>query len=119
MKGLEIDVRHEESVTIAALRGEVDIANGSRLMDEILAQMPDNARGLVIDLEELSYIDSAGIRSIFEIAAILDRHGQNLAVAVAEGSPLRSVLKVTRLEEVADISPSVAAAVAASTRVDP
>jgi len=111
MKGLDIRVRQEGPVTIATVTGEVDISNGLHLTDEILARMPDAAVALAIDLTGLAYIDSAGIRAVFEIAHTLDLRAQRLAVIVQDASPLRSVLKVTRVEEVAALCSDVDAAI--------
>lgn len=101
MSGLDIAVLQQQSATVAVITGEVDLSNGLRLTDEILAQMPDQSRGLVLDLAGLDYLDSAGVRSIFEIARTLELRGQQLAIVVADNPPLSSVLKVTRVNEVA------------------
>lgn len=103
---MRIHVTLEGSIAIAQVSGEVDMANGYRFADEILGRMADDATALVVDLSDLQYIDSAGIRSLFEIASALEMREQLLAVAVREGSPLRSVLKVTQVEDVASICPS-------------
>jgi len=113
MKGLQITVTQERGVTIASVTGEVDLSNGLHLSDEVLARMPDDSLGLVIDLDALEYIDSAGVRSLFEIAHTLDLRGIRLAIAVREDSPLRSVLKVTRTDEVASLHSDRDAAIAA------
>lgn len=91
------------ATAVAAVSGEVDLASGSRFVDEVLAKMPDGTDALVVDLVDLKYIDSAGVRSLFEIAAALKTRGDFLAIAVPEESPLRSVLKMTQVEEVATI----------------
>ena len=95
------DVTQEGIVTVVKLRGEIDLANGINLTDEILAKMPDSSRGLVADLTDLQYLDSAGIRMIFEIAKHLDLRDIPLAIALPESSVLRSVLKMTHVETVA------------------
>lgn len=103
---MRIDVTQEGTVTVAHVSGEVDMANGYRFADEILGKMADDATALVVDLCDLEYIDSAGVRSLFEIASALEMREQLLAVAVLEGSPLRGVLKVTQVEDVAVICPT-------------
>ena len=100
---MRIDVAADGAVAIASISGEIDLSDGAQFADEVLARMPDECTGLVVDLSELRYIDSAGIRSLFEIAAALDRRDQPFALAVPQDSLLRSVLKITRVEEVASI----------------
>ena len=100
---MRIDVERDGDVAIAIIGGEVDLATGSSFADEVLGKMPNECCALVVDLSDLDYIDSAGVRSLFEIAAALDRRDQPFALAVPHDSLLRSVLKITRVEEVATI----------------
>jgi stage II sporulation protein AA (anti-sigma F factor antagonist) len=104
-------VSQQGAVAIAEVRGEVDMANSIQFTDEILGKVSDDTTALVVDLTELEYIDSAGVRSLFEIASALRMRDQFLAIAVVEGSPLRSVLKVTQIEDVATVCPTRDAAV--------
>lgn len=103
---MRVEVMQEGAITIAQIAGEIDIANRAQFADEVLGRMADDSTALVVDLTELRYIDSAGMRTLFEIAAALNMREQFFAVAVLEGSPLRSVLKVTRFEDVAAICPT-------------
>jgi anti-anti-sigma factor len=100
---MDIEVTRDADIAIAAISGEIDLGDGTRFADEVLGKMPDDCTGLIVDLSGLRYIDSAGVRSLFQIAASLDRRDQPLAVCVPPESLLRSVLKITRVEEVATI----------------
>ena len=100
---MRIEVRQEGAVAIAKAAGEIDMANSSQFADEVLGKMADDSTALIVDLTELDYIDSAGVRSLFQIAAALKMRDQFLGLAVMEGSPLRSVLKVMQVEDVASI----------------
>ena len=97
------EVTQHGIVTLVKLRGEIDMANGLNLTDEVLAKMPDSSRGLVADLSDLRYLDSAGIRMLFEIAKHLGLRDLPLAIALPESSVLRSVLKMTHVETVAGV----------------
>ena len=55
--------------------------------------------GLVLDLTDVRYVDSGGVRVFFELAASLAISGRRMALAVPETSPLRRLIKITRLEE--------------------
>lgn len=105
-----IDVAQDGQITIARVTGEVDMANATQFADEVLGKIGDDATALVVDLTDLRYIDSAGVRSLFEIASTLKLRESFFAIAVLEDSPLRSVLKVTRVEDVATLCPTRAAA---------
>lgn len=100
---MRTEIRQEGPVTIACVAGEIDMANALQFADEALGKMADDSTALVIDMTELQYIDSAGVRSIFEIAAALKMRDQFFGIALLGGSPLRSVLKVMQVEDVASI----------------
>ena len=90
-------------VPVARVAGEVDLANAPRLRQELLALATDEPAGLVVDLTEVPYADSAGIKVLFELARDLRRRNLSLAVTVPISSPLRRLLKITNFQEVAPI----------------
>jgi anti-anti-sigma factor len=110
---VRVEIRREGSLAVAAISGEVDLASGSRLTDEVLGRLPDDAHALILDLTELRYIDSSGVRSLFEIAGTLRHRAQPLAVVVPHDSLLRSVLTMTQVDEVVPICASYEDAAAA------
>ena len=115
---MHIDVEIRGDVALAVISGEVDLATGSSFADEVLGKMPNTCRALVVDLSELRYIDSAGVRSLFEIGAVLDRRDQPFALTVPHDSLLRSVLKITQVEEVATMCGKREEALAAVSSTD-
>ena len=98
-------------VAIVELCGDVDLMNTDALATRILHEVPDTAAGVVLDFARLRYIDSAGIRAIFTLARRLQLREQRLAIALAEHSPLRRLLKVTRADEVGHICDDIGGAV--------
>jgi len=90
-------------VPVARVAGEVDLANATRLRQELLALATDEAEGLVVDLTGVPYADSAGIKVLFDVARDLQRRNLPLAVSVPASSPLRRLLKITSFQEVAPI----------------
>ncbi|HEX3512311.1 MAG TPA: STAS domain-containing protein [Solirubrobacteraceae bacterium] len=62
--GLQIDVvRGVENDTIA-LRGELDIASAHALESAVVELCVAGAREIVLDMQELEFIDSTGFRAI-------------------------------------------------------
>lgn len=96
-------------VPVARVTGEIDLANAPRARDDLLAIAAD-ASGLVVDLSEVPYLDSAGVRILFHLARDLRQRDQTLAVTLPVGSPLRRVLKITSFHEVAAICDGLDAA---------
>jgi anti-anti-sigma factor len=80
------------------------------MRDELLALAMGDVHGLIVDLTEVSYLDSSGVKGLFQLARDLRQHDQRLLVTVPVGSPLRRVLKITGLHEVAPICDDLDAA---------
>jgi anti-anti-sigma factor len=98
---------------VASVTGEVDASNADRLGDRIYDAVSNHALGLVIDLTEVTYIDSAGVRLLFELATRLERRQLALHVVSASGSHVAEVLGIIALDEVATGHAGVDDAVAA------
>ena len=56
---LDITVRRERGVVIAAVTGDVDIFTVARLR-ECLFELADSGPTLIVDLNRITFIDSAG-----------------------------------------------------------
>ncbi len=115
MTEYRLEVSTKGHVPVIALEGEIDLANASTLAQRVLDHVPDNARGVVLDLQGTVYLDSAGIRAFFTLARYLALREQVLAVTVPAQSPVRHLLKATRANEVAELCETVDAAVDAVT----
>ena len=82
-----------DGVVVARLEGEVDMSNASELGAAITARIPSDARGLVLDLGTVGYVDSAGIHTLFELRERLTRRGQQIRLAMAADAPVAAALE--------------------------
>ena len=105
-----------EATTIVPVTGEVTFSN-ARELDRILERAFDGgARNLVIDLTDVTFIDSSGLSSLLTASARARKHGGTVALVLAQGEPpsifrFRGVdrlltLYVSREEALASLSPS-------------
>lgn len=108
-----VDARREGRVAVAAISGEIDSSNVDRVMAGITAAVPNELDGLVIDLADVRYLDSAGVGLLFAVANGLTSSGQQLRVSLPQTSLIRRVLELTSANVVIPIDASVEAAVAA------
>lgn len=92
-----VQIESRGRVTIATLTGELDISNVAEIGDEIFAAIGNDQFGLCIDLSETRYIDSAGVRMIFDLVARLETGRQGVAVVVPGDAPVRRLIEVTNL----------------------
>ena len=82
-----------EGIVVARLEGEVDMSNAASSARRSPARVPSDARGLVLDLGGVGYVDSAGIHVFFELRERLTRRGQEIRVALAADSPVATALE--------------------------
>jgi anti-anti-sigma factor len=108
----DIAIERRGEWVVARVDGELDMSNCSYVRDELTRSIPGDADGMVVDLGETAYLDSAAIELLFELARRLGRHRQLLRIAMPDDSPLRRVLELTDVRAVAPVHPTVEAAVA-------
>jgi anti-anti-sigma factor len=108
-----LDVEQRENVQVAHLSGEVDLANARKLEARIARAVPHAATGLVLDLSDTRYFDSAGVRMLFDLHERLSGRRQVLRAVVPEDSLIRGALLVTQVDQVVPLHRTVEEALAA------
>jgi anti-anti-sigma factor len=88
-----------ERATVATIRGEVDLSNADRLLDELMARVGATP-WLVVDLTGCSYLDSAGLRVIARLDVRCRELGSELRLVVDRGGSIDRVLGMTQMDEV-------------------
>jgi anti-sigma B factor antagonist len=102
-----------EDVPVARLDGDIDISNAQDLGDALAAVVSSRALGLVVDLTELDYLDSAGVHLLIDLAGRLRTRRQELHVVAPADAPLRTVLDITAVHRRVPLHERVADAVRA------
>ncbi|HEY2604289.1 MAG TPA: STAS domain-containing protein [Thermoleophilaceae bacterium] len=92
-------VERRDDLQLLRIAGEVDISNAGALEEDISAAVPNDAAGMVLDLSDTDYFDSAGIRMLFELAQRLEGRRQSLTLVVPAESLIRHSLIVTEVEQ--------------------
>jgi anti-anti-sigma factor len=112
----DLNVESISGLPVAHLLGEIDRSNAGELQCMMADATSDQPHGLVVDLSELEFIDSTGIRMLFELAASLRRQQRELRVVVPDHSHLAEIIETVGLREAAATDRTVEAAVAALSR---
>jgi anti-anti-sigma factor len=107
----EMSIEQRGSVVIAHLSGEIGLSNAAAVTEQLVAAMPNSATALVLEMSGTSYLDSSGVRLIFELAQRLSNRRQKLKLVVPDDANIRRVLVLTEVERVVPMSTSVEAAV--------
>ncbi len=107
----QVELEQCGDVVVAHVSGEVDLSNAATITERLLAAIPNTATTLVVDLSGTSYLDSSGVRMIFDLANRLRNRRQELELVVPDASTIKRVLLLTEVEQVVPMSASVEAAV--------
>lgn len=99
------------SVLVGRIQGEIESVNSEQLRAALARRLTNESPGLVLDLSQAAYLDSAGIELLFDLARRLRTHRQRLRLVVPAAAPMRRVLDLCDIEEVAPMDPTVEAAV--------
>jgi anti-sigma B factor antagonist len=95
-EALSIEVRHERDHAIVVAAGEIDIATVAQLRERLF-ELADTGQSIVIDLSQVSFVDSAGLGALVGAAKRAAAHGATLHVVGARPQ-IRQLFRVTGLE---------------------
>jgi anti-anti-sigma factor len=108
---LRIETRRDSGRVILALSGELDMASAELLQEALASEELRGEQAIVLDLQQLEFIDSTGLRSI--LAALERCRERNQEFAITPGS--QQVQRLLRITGVAEHLPTVAPAGDVST----
>lgn len=80
------------------VRGEIDLAAAPDLQADIERAVLASTANLVIDCEQLEFIDSTGVHVLLRAQQLLEGQGRSLRLVHVGGEPLH-VLEVLQLTE--------------------
>ena len=108
---MTVSTRNDPGCTIVAVTGDVDISTSPDLRAALAAVLAEDARALVIDLSAVRFIDSTGLGVL--VGAYTSVRNANGRLALVNDHPaVLKVFSITALDEVFNIHPTLAAAVA-------
>ena len=87
-----------DGVLVAHLVGEIDLSNVDEVRALVIARSSQEAGALVLDLTETTYLDSTGVRLLFELAERLQSRRQQLRLVVTDEALVRRVILLTKLD---------------------
>jgi anti-anti-sigma factor len=95
---LAITTSVESKAARVALVGELDVVTASRVSDELAALADQSVKSVVVDVSELTFIDSTGLRALL---AGRERLQAKTASFVLEGASgvVERVLELTGLRD--------------------
>jgi len=108
-RALDLSTLSEGGITIAELTGELDIANGPALREQLLGLLRPGSSRLVLDLSKVSFCDATGLAVLVSTARRARLLGGFLRLA-AVSQQVGQVLEITGLHRHLANFPTVHAA---------
>lgn len=94
----DVSVSSQDRSHTVRLRGELDIATADQLTDALTQVAPAQGDRLVIDLTEVGFMDSTGLRVLIASNRSAGEGDYELVIVTGE-SPAKRVLELTRMDE--------------------
>lgn len=103
---MSYEIRHEGGIAVVALKGDVDL-DASPTVRKALLDCVGLKHGVLVDMSQVSYLDSSGVASLVEAFQTARKSGTRFALA-AVSQPAMRVLELARLDRVFSIHPTLA-----------
>jgi anti-anti-sigma factor len=98
MKTFDVTTEDLGDAVHVRLSGELDISTAPKVEDELARVEPNRPDLIVLDLRNLAFMDSTGLRLLIAADTRARQQGRRLTI-VKGPEPVQRVFRITRLEE--------------------
>lgn len=102
----------ENSPNVVPLEGEIDLHVSPQIGSRLAAIIQGKPKKVVVDLSQVTYIDSSGLAVLIEAMQNVGRYGGSFALTGLQDG-VRPIFEIARLDQVFRIFPDTASALAA------
>jgi anti-sigma B factor antagonist/stage II sporulation protein AA (anti-sigma F factor antagonist) len=102
-----VDIETVDGTLVVHVQGEIDLSNADEIRNQVSEAVPHDGPGVVLDLAQTTYLDSSGIRLLFDLAQRLQARRQQLALVVTDHALVRRVILLTKLDDAVPMHASV------------
>jgi anti-anti-sigma factor len=106
MTSATVEASADHGTVRIRLSGEIDLENVSTVAEQICAALSGQPTVVSVDLTNLTYIDSVGIRLLFDLASHLQKSRIALKLIVPFGSPARRLIQFSGLDSLVALRPA-------------
>ena len=117
VKSATVSVERRDAGAVVHVRGEIEFGNSDEVRADLLATIPDDGPGLILDLTETTYLSSSGVRLLYDVAERLDVRDQRLVLVATNEGMIRRVVALTKLESLVSLVATVDEALTALRQV--
>lgn len=107
---MEMEVRHEGDIIIVSVAGSVDALTADELLSALMGHIDEGRSQMVVDMQDVSYTSSAGLRTIALALKASRRKGGDLRLAGLQKGVHR-VFEMSGFDNILEIHESVEGAV--------
>ena len=105
---LSTELIERDGVPIVRVHGEIDLHTAPEFERTLRAGMDRRTPALIVDLSDISYVDSSGLSALLAANKELSARNAALYVAAPPGRPgVRRVIEITRLDTVIRVRDTV------------
>ena len=90
-------------LALAQVRGDIDLSNVREIGVGIVEGTPNTAAGLIVDLTDVTYLDSAGLNCLFDVSERLRTRRQRFCLVVPDNSLINRIIVFSNFKEVAEV----------------
>lgn len=95
---MTIKLKKNDNIYVIELDGELDLYNAYKVKTLYTKMIEKGIHSIILDLENLDYLDSSGLGSIIHIFSDLKKHDGKMSICHLNGSP-RDLIQMTRLDK--------------------
>lgn len=99
---MEVSVKSVQSGAVIAASGDIDLYTSPKLREAIIDSIRKKLSPIVVNLTEVTYIDSSGVATLVEGLQLGKEYGGKLKLA-GVSERVFEVLKLARLDQIFDI----------------
>ena len=88
-----------------SISGEIDLSNADQVEDDITSAISNRSTSASVDLTDVTYVDSVGMRIFFNLVARLRTAQIELKIIAPPTSPARRIVDISGLNAVVTVEP--------------
>jgi anti-sigma B factor antagonist len=112
---LSVSTRSADGCAVVTVAGDVDISTSPELRSALADATASGARAIVVDLSDVSFVDSTALGVLVGAYTAVRNNGGRLAI-VNDHEAVLKVLRITALHDVLGVHPTLADALATVTQ---
>ncbi len=100
--GFKIESKVIDSIGVIVVGGEIDMFSSPNLRDKLLPLFKKKVVGIIVDLSDVSFMDSSGIATLVE-GLQWSKKAKKEFVLTGLGTNVKNALSLTKLDDVFNI----------------